>query len=70
MVTGNPTEMPPIVGPVTETLEGVAESMAEKVLSRSQHPGSNPKPATPPPPAENNGEVRPAAVEEKKPANP
>jgi membrane protein DedA with SNARE-associated domain len=64
MVTGNPTEMPPIVGPVTERLEGVAESMAEKVLSRSQHPGSNAKPA------ENNGEARPPAAEEKKPANP
>ncbi len=65
MVTGNPTEMPPIVGPVTETLEGVAESMAEKVLSRS-HAGATPKP----PAAENNGEVRPTAAEEKKPANP
>jgi membrane protein DedA with SNARE-associated domain len=68
MVTGNPTDMPPIVGPVTETLEGVAESMAEKVLSRS-HSGASAKPATPAPPAENNGEVRPAAAEEKKPAN-
>lgn len=35
MVTGNPTEMPPIVGPVTEKLENVAESVAEKVLHRS-----------------------------------
>lgn len=75
MVTGNPTEMPPIVGPVTETLEGVAESVADKVLSR--HPGANPKPPTsaPPPPAqppaaENNGEMRPPTAEEKKPANP
>jgi membrane protein DedA with SNARE-associated domain len=70
MVTGNPTEMPPIVGPVTETLEGVAETMAGKVLNRSQHPGSNPSPPAQPPPGENNGEVRPPAAEEKKPANP
>jgi membrane protein DedA with SNARE-associated domain len=72
MVTGNPTEMPPIVGPVTETLEGVAESVAGKVLSRSQHPGMNPKLPAPAPPAgaENNGEARPPAAEEKKPANP
>ncbi len=72
MVTGNPTEMPPIVGPVTETLEGVAESMADKVLSR--HPSSNPKQPTaaPPPPnaGEINGEACPPAAEEKKPANP
>ncbi|MSQ96387.1 MAG: DedA family protein [Gemmataceae bacterium] len=62
MVEGNPTEMPPIVGPVTEKLDQVAESMADKVLHRT-HPA-------PPPviPAENNGEVRPS-VEEKKPAN-
>lgn len=71
MVTGNPTEMPPIVGPVTERLEGVAESMADKVLSRSQHPGANPKAPTPAPPpvGENNGEARPPAAEEKKPAS-
>ena len=43
MVTGNPTEMPPIVGPVTETLEGVAESMADKVLQRSKHPAPGDK---------------------------
>lgn len=34
MVTGNPSEMPPIVGPVTEKLEGVAESMAGRVMYR------------------------------------
>lgn len=39
MVEGNPTEMPPIVGPVTETLDSMAESMADKVLHRSAHPG-------------------------------
>ena len=38
VVTGNPKEMPPIVGPVTEKLEGVAESMAGKVLNRSPQP--------------------------------
>lgn len=38
VVTGNPTEMPPIVGPVTEKLEGVAESMADKVLHRTPPP--------------------------------
>ena len=41
VVTGTPTEMPPIVGPVTEKLEEVAESVAgsvaDKVLTRS-HP--------------------------------
>ena len=35
--TGSPTEMPPIVGPVTEKLDSVAESMADRVLHRS-HP--------------------------------
>jgi membrane protein DedA with SNARE-associated domain len=39
VVTGNPTEMPPIVGPVTEKLENVAENMADKVLQRSRYPG-------------------------------
>jgi membrane protein DedA with SNARE-associated domain len=34
VVTGNPTEMPPIVGPVTEKLENVAESVAEKVADK------------------------------------
>lgn len=63
MVTGSPTEMPPIVGPVTEKLESVAESMADKVLHRS-HPDMKPAPA-PPPAGANNGEVRPG-VEEKK----
>ena len=38
VVTGNPTEMPPIVGPVTERLDQVAESMADKVLHRGPHP--------------------------------
>lgn len=65
VLTGNPTEMPPVVGPVTERLEEVAETVAEKVLSRSQ-PGS--KPAADPPHADNNGEVRSPAAEEKKPA--
>ncbi len=37
VVTGNPTEMPPIVGPVTEKLDSVAESMADRVMQRS-HP--------------------------------
>ena len=40
VVTGNPTEMPPIVGPVTERLEDVAEKVAgrvaEKVTERFQ----------------------------------
>ena len=62
MVTGNPTEMPPIVGPVTETLEGVAGSVADKVLHRSPHSTEIP----PPSPAENNGAAHPH-VEEKKP---
>lgn len=68
MVTGNPTEMPPIVGPVTETLDRVGGSMADKVLHRSSHSGT---PATSPSdnPAENNGQAMPTA-EEKKPANP
>ncbi|MBI1830214.1 MAG: DedA family protein [Planctomycetes bacterium] len=35
VVEGSPTEMPPIVGPVTETLDQVAESMADKVMSLS-----------------------------------
>ncbi len=43
VITGNPTEMPPIVGPVTEKLESVAESMADKVLHRS-HPDDKPDP--------------------------
>ena len=63
MVTGNPTEMPPIVGPVTEKLENVAESMADKVLHRSHHPG-----AAPTPPADNNGQPTPAAEEKKEPS--
>lgn len=49
VLTGNPTEMPPIVGPVTEKLESVAETMADKVLHRSQ-PDINvnePSPVTP-----------------------
>ncbi len=61
MVTGNPTEMPPIVGPMTEKLESVAESMADKVLHRS-HPDVKPAPA---PAEEKLGELRPG-VEEKK----
>jgi membrane protein DedA with SNARE-associated domain len=72
VVTGNPTEMPPIVGPVTETLEGVAESVAgsvaDKVLHRSTpdiliapqvSPGTNAK----------NGDAKPAEAEPK-PASP
>ena len=49
MVEGSPTEMPPIVGPVTEKLEGVAESMAEKVadkvLQRTPHSAEEKKAA-------------------------
>jgi membrane protein DedA with SNARE-associated domain len=45
VVTGAPTEMPPIVGPVTEKLEDMAESMADRVLPRSMHPGSDDKKA-------------------------
>jgi membrane protein DedA with SNARE-associated domain len=65
VVTGNPTEMPPIVGPMTETLERVGESMADKVLHHRSHP-----PAALPESKENenNGQVAPAA-DEKKPAN-
>ena len=56
VVTGNPTEMPPIVGPVTERLDQVAD----KVLHRAS--------LSEPPLGENKGAARP--VEEKKPANP
>jgi membrane protein DedA with SNARE-associated domain len=63
MVTGNPTEMPPIVGPVTERLDQVAESMADKVLHRGPHPDAAP-PANP---GENNGSAQPS-TDEKKPA--
>jgi len=63
MVTGNPTEMPPIVGPVTERLDQVAETMADKVLHRGVHP----EPPPPADPGENNGSVHPSA-DEKKPA--
>ena len=66
MVTGNPTEMPPIVGPVTETLDGVAGSVADRVLHRT-HPAEAPE-VPPPSPSENNGTAHPH-VEEKKPAN-
>jgi membrane protein DedA with SNARE-associated domain len=54
MVTGDPHEMPPIVGPMTERLESVAESMADKVLHRSSHPDIKIEPPKAPP-AENNG---------------
>jgi membrane protein DedA with SNARE-associated domain len=37
VVTGSPTEMPPLVGPLTNRIEGMAESLADKVLHRS-HP--------------------------------
>jgi membrane protein DedA with SNARE-associated domain len=37
MVTGNPKDMPPIVGPVTEKLEGVAESMGQKMADKVMH---------------------------------
>ena len=47
MVTGNPTEMPPIVGPVTETLDGVADSVADKVLHHRSHPESPGEPPLP-----------------------
>lgn len=73
VLTGNPTEMPPVVGPVTERLEEVAESVAgtvkDKVLSRSQ-PGAAAKPADPPPAGENNGNIQPQGTQEKKSANP
>jgi membrane protein DedA with SNARE-associated domain len=65
VVTGTPSEMPPIVGPVTEKLEGVAETVAgtvaEKVLHRSHADIHLP------PPPDANGQVAPKA-EEKKPA--
>jgi membrane protein DedA with SNARE-associated domain len=71
MVEGAPAEMPPLVGQVTETLEGVAESVAGKVLHRSHNPGANPPAPMPLPgnPSENNGEAHPSA-EQRKPANP
>jgi membrane protein DedA with SNARE-associated domain len=61
MVTGNPTEMPPIVGPVTTKIEKVAETMADKVLYRSSPSGIFPAPPTPSAsgPSESNGEVHP-----------
>jgi membrane protein DedA with SNARE-associated domain len=77
MVTGAPTDMPPIVGPMTEKLEGVAESVAgtvaDKVLHRS-HPDM-PAPQLPDPPADNNGQPPDAngqatSVPEKKEASP
>jgi membrane protein DedA with SNARE-associated domain len=47
VVEGAPKEMPPIVGPVTERLEEVAETMADKVLHLSKHPGiSAPSPSS------------------------
>jgi membrane protein DedA with SNARE-associated domain len=50
VVTGNPTEMPPIVGPVTEKLEEVAETVAEKVADKVLHrvsaPGAEDKKVT------------------------
>jgi membrane protein DedA with SNARE-associated domain len=71
MVEGAPTEMPPLVGQVTETLEGVAESVAGKVLHLSQNPAANAAAPIPPAanPSKNNGEAHPNA-EEKKSANP
>lgn len=65
VVEGNPTEMPPIVGPVTETLEGVAESMADKVLHRSHYPGT---PAATSSPPEAPDPPMPNAEEKKGPA--
>jgi membrane protein DedA with SNARE-associated domain len=67
VVTGAPAEMPPIVGPVTEKLEGVAESMAEKVLHRG-HTGKMSDPSILIKPPDNNGQPTPNA-EEKKPTN-
>ena len=69
VVTGNPAEMPPIVGPVTTKIEKVAENMADKVLHRSTPSGIIPAPPTPPVLnlSESNGEVHPSPVE-KKPA--
>jgi membrane protein DedA with SNARE-associated domain len=65
VVTGNPNEMPPIVGPVTERLDQVAESMADKVLHRSHPDMKADVPPAPAPPGENNGELQPRAEEKK-----
>jgi membrane protein DedA with SNARE-associated domain len=66
VVTGAPAEMPPIVGPVTEKLDQVAESMADKVLHRSTHPGV-PDPLPPVDLGPSNGDTKP--TEASKPAN-
>lgn len=68
VVTGNPSEMPPIVGQVTNTsynvAENVAEKVAEKVLHRPHpHPSVQETPASS---TENNGAPHPN--EEKAPA--
>jgi membrane protein DedA with SNARE-associated domain len=68
MVEGNPTEMPPVVGPVTEKLEQVAESMADKVLHRAPAPEAQPLPPPDPTSATNNGQPAPDG-DEKTPAN-
>jgi membrane protein DedA with SNARE-associated domain len=79
MVTGNPTEMPPIVGPVTEKLEEVAESMGQKmadtVMLRSTPSGEIDRQAVEEAvkkkaeeESARNGQAHPHA-EEKKPAN-
>lgn len=73
MVTGNPSDMPPIVGPVTEKLEGVAEQVADKVLHRSHPeivvPPPVPTPPVPTPPADSNGQAS-SSVQEKKETTP
>jgi len=56
VVTGNPTEMPPLVGQVTNTLDSVAESVADKVLHRAPHADAPPAPPSLHP-ADNNGAV-------------
>ncbi len=70
IVTGNPTEMPPIVGPVTEKLENIAENMAEsvkdKVMSRSHSDSA--APPSPPTAGDNNGQPIPSC-EDKTPVD-
>ena len=56
MVTGNPNEMPPIVGPVTEKLESMADSVADRVLHRTHLEPPADASATAP---ESNGIVQP-----------
>lgn len=64
MVTGNPTEMPPIVGPMTERLDQVAESVADKMLHRAAP--SDPPAKSTPAASPDNGVLHPANDEMKK----